>query len=53
MVKMSVRYIESGSRLLADLEGGVGVVGVTITSTRSKACWKSRWTSVRTFWAFP
>ena len=37
---------------LAELEGGDGEVGVTITSTSSNASRKSLVMRVRTFWAF-
>ena len=52
MVKMSERYICNGSSgFFADFEGGVGLVGVMMASTCSKALRKSCRMSVRTFWA--
>ena len=53
MVRMSFRYICRGSVFSPSVNATPGVVGAASTSTRSKASWKSRRTSVRTRWAFP
>ena len=53
IVSTSFRYIDSGSAFSPSLKATPGVVGAAIRFTRSKASWKSRRTSVRTFWARP
>ena len=51
---MSDKYICKGSWIFSpSLKAGVGIVGVTITSTSLKASSKSRLISVRTACAFP
>ena len=51
-VKMSLRYICTGSPLTSPMpKAGPGVVGVSSTSTFSKASSKSRLMRVRTFCA--
>src|SRR5204862_1018185 len=52
-VKMSFRYIASGSSFSPCLNATPGVVGPTITSTFSNAASKSRRIRVRTFCALP
>jgi hypothetical protein len=53
MVRMSERYIWSGSSIFSpNLKGGVGEVGVTMTSQRLNASVKSCRIRVRTLSAF-
>ena len=54
MVATSLRYIASGSLSFSpSLNAVVGAVGEISTSAWANAASKSRWISVRTFWAEP
>ncbi len=54
MVATSLRYMASGSPVLEpNSNATVGDVGEISTSASSNAASKSRWISVRTFWAEP
>ena len=54
MVAMSLRYMAIGSSSFSPSRNAVvGAVGLTSTSTFSKAEAKSREMRVRTFWAWP